>query len=74
MTDVKSINAVGLRCPQPVLKLATMMPNITKGDIVEIQGDCPTFEEDIRTWCERMKKTFLAANQKDGVKTIRIMC
>jgi tRNA 2-thiouridine synthesizing protein A len=58
----KTIDAVGLRCPQPILKLTITMPEIPPGDIVEIRADCEKFEDDIRTWCDRMGKTLLATS------------
>ena len=66
------LNATGLRCPQPVLKIAAKMPEISEGDILEVSGDCPTFEEDVRKWCERMKKTLLAVNVEGTAKLIQI--
>ena len=57
---VVKLDAVGLRCPQPVLKIAAKMLEMSAGDILEVSGDCPTFEEDVRKWCDRMKKTLLA--------------
>jgi tRNA 2-thiouridine synthesizing protein A len=58
-----TLDAKGLRCPQPVLKIAAMLPEIKPGDILEVEADCPTFEDDVRKWCARMKKTLLAVNQ-----------
>jgi tRNA 2-thiouridine synthesizing protein A len=66
------IDALGLRCPQPVLKVAAKMPEMAKGDTLEVLGDCPTFEEDIRKWCDRMKKTLLAVTQDGDAKTVQI--
>lgn len=54
-----TIDAKGLNCPQPVLKLATKAPEVPPGDTLEISGDCPTFEKDIRAWCERLGKTII---------------
>ncbi len=68
----KSIDAKGLRCPQPVLKIAAKMPEMKAGDILVVEADCPTFEEDVRKWCDRMKKTLLAVNTKGNAKVIRI--
>jgi tRNA 2-thiouridine synthesizing protein A len=53
------LDTVGLKCPQPVLKIASKSPHIKQGDILEVIGDCPTFEKDIRVWCQRLKKTLL---------------
>lgn len=66
------LNATGLRCPQPVLKIAAKMPEMAGGDILEVSGDCPTFEEDVRKWCERMKKTLLAVNVEGTAKVVQI--
>jgi len=71
MATVK-LNATGLRCPQPVLRVAAKMPEMQQGDILEVSGDCPTFEEDIRKWCERMRKTLLAVNTEGEKKTATI--
>ena len=63
------IDCSGMRCPQPVLKLAVETAETPAGTVVEIQGDCPTFEKDIRTFCDRRKKTLLAV-RNDGLKTV----
>lgn len=67
-----TLDAKGLRCPQPVLKIAAKMPEMKQGDILEVIGDCPTFEEDVRKWCERMKKTLLAVTQEGDAKMVQI--
>lgn len=56
---LKNLDVLGLKCPQPILKIAIKMPELTPGDILEVIADCPTFEKDVRLWCERMKKTLL---------------
>lgn len=53
------LDTTGLKCPQPILKIAAKSPDMQIGDTLEVIGDCPTFERDIRTWCMRLKKTLL---------------
>lgn len=53
------IDTTGLKCPQPILKIAAKSPDMQPGDILEVLGDCPTFERDIKAWCKRLKKTLL---------------
>ncbi|MBW2173663.1 MAG: sulfurtransferase TusA family protein [Deltaproteobacteria bacterium] len=65
---VKILDTIGLKCPQPVLKIAVTAPDMKPGDILEVLGDCPTFEKDIRTWCERLKKVFLSIKDEGGDK------
>jgi tRNA 2-thiouridine synthesizing protein A len=57
---IEVLDTLGLKCPQPVLKIAVKAPDMIPGDILEVLGDCPTFEKDVRTWCERLGKVFLS--------------
>jgi TusA-related sulfurtransferase len=68
---VYQLDTLGFKCPQPVLKIAVMAANMKSGDILEVLGDCPTFERDIRKWCERVGKVFLSVND-NGDKTKKI--
>ncbi len=65
---VEVLDTLGLKCPQPVLKIAVRVPNMNPGDILEVLGDCPTFEKDVRTWCERLGKVFLFIKDEGGDK------
>ncbi len=56
---VAILDTTGLKCPQPVLKIAAKSPDMQHGDVLEVIGDCPTFERDIREWCKRLKKVLL---------------
>ncbi len=70
---VEILDMLGMKCPQPVLKIAVKAPNIQPGDILEALGDCPTFEKDVRAWCERLNKIFLSIRDEgDGGKRIQI--
>jgi tRNA 2-thiouridine synthesizing protein A len=67
--NVQRVDALGLRCPQPVLRLAVETAETPSGTVVEILGDCPTFEKDVRTFCERRRKTVLSV-RGDGAKLV----
>lgn len=70
---IKQLDATGLKCPQPIMKIAVILPDMKAGDILEVTGDCPTFETDVRAWCSRLKKTLLFVREEDGYrKTIQI--
>ena len=62
------LNTLGLKCPEPVLKIAVLSPDINTGDILEVLGDCPTFERDVRVWCERLNKALLAVREEEGYR------
>jgi tRNA 2-thiouridine synthesizing protein A len=61
---VEVLDTLGQKCPQPVLKIAVKAPDMKQGDILEVLGDCPTFEKDVRTWCERLGKVFLSVKDE----------
>lgn len=65
---VVQLDTLGLRCPQPVLKIAAKAPELQPGDILEVVADCPTFEKDVREWCTRTKKTLLWIRDEGGGK------
>lgn len=60
------LDTVGMQCPQPVLKLAVRAAEMHAGDTLEIVGDCPTFERDIREWCRRLGKAMLSITEESG--------
>lgn len=62
------LDCCGMRCPQPVLKLAAKSPDMKPGDVLEVTADCPTFTKDVKAWCDRMKKTLIAINDHGGGK------
>ena len=69
---VHTIDARGLKCPQPTLKLSAMVAKAKTGDLVEITADCPTFEKDVKDWCTRTKRTLLWIKDIGGAKKCQI--
>jgi len=58
------VNTLGLKSPHPILLLTMKAIDMRYGDILEVIGDCPTFEKDIQKWCNRMGKVFLSLNSE----------
>ncbi|SNB44945.1 sulfurtransferase TusA family protein [Geobacter sp. DSM 9736] len=56
---VTILDAKGLKCPQPTLKVTVMATKMKPGDVLEVMADCSTFEKDIKDWCARSKKVLL---------------
>ncbi len=70
---IEVLDMLGMKCPQPVLKIAVKAPDMKPGEILEVLGDCPTFERDVRVWCERLGKTCLfVKDEGQGRKRIQI--
>lgn len=69
---VTTLDAKGLKCPQPTLKVTIMATKMKPGDVLEVLADCPTFENDIKDWCTRSKKVLLWMKVDGGAKRCQI--
>jgi tRNA 2-thiouridine synthesizing protein A len=62
-----TLDALGLKCPQPILKVAVKAKELQPGDILEILADCESFSKDIEAWCQKTGNTLLVcADEGDG--------
>ena len=68
----KQLDFRGLKCPDPTLKMAVESHSTPAGEILEVLADCPTFEDDIRSWCQRNKKALLWFRQDGSAKRCQI--
>ena len=67
------MDLTGLKCPQPAMKIASIIMSMKPGDIIEADADCDTFEADVRGVCARWKKTILGFKMKTPtVKSVMI--
>jgi tRNA 2-thiouridine synthesizing protein A len=69
---VTLLDARGLKCPQPTLKVTVLAVKMKQGDVLEVLADCPTFEKDVRDWCTRSRKTLLWVKDEGGAKKVQI--
>jgi len=64
----QNLEAIGLKCPQPTLKITVQATKMKPGDVLEVTADCPTFEKDVRDWCTRSKKVLLFVRDEGAGK------
>ena len=69
---VQVIDTVGLKGHRSALMANLASPGMKMGDILEIWGDCPTFEKELRFWCKIMRKSLLSIEQEALVTKIQI--
>lgn len=69
---VQTLDAKGLKCPQPTLKVTAMALKMKPGDVLEVVADCPTFEKDVRDFCTRSKKVLLWMKTENDAKRCQI--
>ena len=69
MTDATdhTIAAVGLFCPEPILKLAETFKTMQPGQTLKILADDPGSLEDIPAWCRRTGNQLLSIEQTASI-------
>jgi len=63
------VNACGLQCPGPIMKLAETIKNAADGDTIEIKSTDPAFGLDVEAWCRRTGNTFESMSSSKGITT-----
>lgn len=67
-----TVDACGLSCPGPIMKVAAGMKELTDGEVLHISATDPAFASDIHVWCERTGNTLLSVEREKGVFTVEI--
>lgn len=63
------VDACGLQCPGPILKVKETIENMEDGEILNITASDFGFASDIQSWCESTNNTFISSSI-DG-KTVK---
>jgi tRNA 2-thiouridine synthesizing protein A len=69
-----TLDAKGLKCPHPTLKMTGQAFKMKAGDVLEVTADCSTFEKDVRDWCSRSKMTLLWIRDVGTAKICQVRC
>jgi len=56
-----SIDALGKKCPMPIIMLAERIGEVPIGDVVEVLADDPATRTDVPAWCGLKSHEFLGA-------------
>ena len=70
--DAKVLDARGMKCPLPTLKMLTMSREMQAGEILEVVADCPTFEADVRKFCDTTKRALLFVKVEGTAKRVQV--
>lgn len=63
--NVLKVDACGLSCPGPIMKLAENISNIQEGEVLEITSTDKGFYADVEAWCNSTNNTLLNLDNKD---------
>lgn len=64
-----AVNACGLQCPGPILKVHEGIKQVETGDLVSITANDPAFANDVEAWCRRTGNELLSNEMTKGVIT-----
>ncbi|TKJ26541.1 MAG: hypothetical protein CEE41_02105 [Hadesarchaea archaeon B3_Hades] len=63
----RTLDCLGLYCPEPVYKTRTELDKMKIGEIIEVLADDPAAEADIRSFVKRLEQELLSVS-KEGNK------
>jgi len=66
------IDACGLQCPGPIVKLAAALNDVKIGDVIEISTTDPAFASDIEGFCRRTGNVFIKEESSKGISVAQI--
>lgn len=67
------LDASGLQCPGPIMKLSAAIKEANDGDIIEILTSDPAFALDVEAWCRRTGNTFVGITTEKGLAVATIV-
>ena len=66
------INACGLQCPGPILKLKNAVDKVSVGQRIEISSTDAGFARDAQAWCNSTGNELISSEAEKGIYTITI--
>lgn len=67
-----TVDACGMQCPGPILKLKKNMDTMTAGERIEVKATDPGFPRDAEAWCQSTGNHFLSQTNSNGYYTVVI--
>lgn len=71
-SEVIEVDACGLQCPGPIMRLKEEIDNINPGDVIKIQASDPGFFNDAKSWTNMTGHKLLDIDSESGVITAEI--
>ena len=73
VAEVIQVNACGVQCPGPILKLKKGMETLRPGQCLEVSATDAGFPRDAEAWCHTTGNRFLSKTEENGVFRVRIV-
>jgi TusA-related sulfurtransferase len=62
----KTLDCIGLYCPEPVFRTREEITSIPVGQILEVLADDPASDSDIRSWAKHAGHEIISVEKIDG--------
>ena len=73
MSDEHVVDARGLRCPLPIIRLANNIGDVPVGGTLAVVAEDPAARTDVPAWCRMRGQEFLGEDvTDDGVPRYRV--
>ena len=72
VAEVIKVNACGVQCPGPILKLKKGMESLRPGQCLEVSATDAGFPRDAESWCRTTGNRFLSKTEENGVYRVRV--
>ena len=66
MDRKETLDAKGLMCPMPIVKLAKKMKEMKVGEVLELIADDVGSKEDVPAWCKRTGNELVSQKEEGG--------
>ena len=70
--NIITVDACGLQCPGPILKLKKNMDTMSAGERIEVRATDPGFPRDAEAWCQSTGNHFLSRTDEGGYCSVVI--
>lgn len=64
--EVVELDATGLKCPGPIVKVADAIKNMAEGSQLHVTATEDAFASDIQIWCQRTGNKLITFENKEG--------
>ena len=68
----KTLDCLGLYCPEPVFKTRMELDELKKGETLEVLADDPAAEEDIRSLVKHLEQELVGVSKEGNAVRILI--
>jgi len=63
----RTLDALGLFCPEPVFRVRMELDEMKIGEVLEVLADDPAAEEDIKSLCKRLEQEILNLSKEGNI-------